>query len=302
MSEPQAYLNGRFIPASQAVVSVLDSGFVQGTTVAEQLRTFGGELFRLQAHIERLFRSLAIVGVDPLLSFEKLADVATQLTARNHALLAKGDDLGLTMFVTPGLYQPGGKSPGATVCLHTLPLRFNLWSGKYKSGESLATTDVEQVSARCWPPELKCRSRIHYYLADRQADMRFPGSRALMTDDDGFVTEATTANIVLYRDGEGLIMSPKDKILPGISLGVLVELADQLNIKHGQRDLRPSDVAEADEVFLTSTSPCMLPVVRFNGQPIGQGVPGSVFGRILSGWNALAGLDIAEQARRFTTR
>lgn len=302
MPGPHAYLNGQFVPAREAVVSVFDGGFLQGTTIAEQLRTFGGRLFRLQAHVERLLRSLAIVGVDPGLSFEQLAGVATELSARNHALLAEGDDLGLTMFVTPGLNQPGGKATGATVCLHTFPLRFNLWADKYRVGESLATTDVEQVSPRSWPPALKCRSRMHYYLADREANRRCPGSRALMTDHDGFVTEATTANIALYKDDEGLLLPPTEKILPGISLGVLVELADQLKLRHSQRDLTPSDVADADEVFLTSTSPCMLPVVRFNGQSIGRGVPGTAFVRILSAWNALVGLDIAEQARRFSAR
>lgn len=302
MTEPQAYLNGVYVPASQAVVSVLDAGFMQGTTVAEQLRTFGGKLFCLDEHIERLFKSLAIVGVDPGLSFAQFAAVAEKLTAHNHALLADGDDLGLTMFVTPGLYEPADPSPGPTVCLHTSPLRFRLWAHKYTAGESLATTDVEQVSARCWPLELKCRSRMHYYLADRQARTRYPHSRALMVDAGGFVTEATTANIVLYTDNEGLLMPPRAKILPGISLGVLVELADKLAIQCGERDLAPADVAAANEVFLTSTSPCILPVVRFNSRKIGPGVPGQMYARFLSAWNELAGLDIAHQAQRFASR
>ena len=189
------------MPASLAAVSVTDAGFVQGTTVAEQLRTFGGKLFRLEAHLERLFRSLAIVEVDAGLKIEEFARIAEELVARNHALLARGDDLGLSMFVTPGPYPPMASGPplGPTVCMVTFPPRFDLWASKYRGGESLATTDVQQVSARCWPPELKCRSRMHYYLADRQARKRYPGSRALMLDEVGFITEATTANIVLYQ-------------------------------------------------------------------------------------------------------
>ena len=149
MTEPQAYLNGNFVPASQAAVSVVDGGFVQGTTVAEQLRTFGGELFRLEAHIERLFRSLAIVDVDPGLTSPNSRGSPKSWPTHNHALLAAGDDLGLAMFVTPGAYPAmvGGKPSGATVCMHTFPLRFDLWAHKYQSGESLATTDVAQVPA-----------------------------------------------------------------------------------------------------------------------------------------------------------
>ncbi len=302
MPQPQAYLNGNYVPASQAVVSVFDGGFMQGTTVAEQLRTFSGKLFRLETHIERLFRSLAIVEVDPGLTFAQMAEIAQELTARNHALLADGDDLGLTMFVTPGPYDPAGKPARATVCLHTLPLRFGVWAHKYTSGESLATTDFEQVSTRCWPPDLKCRSRMHYYLADQQARKRFAGSRALMVDHEGYITEATTANVVLYEESLGLVMPPMHKVLSGISLGVLVELANQLHVGCSQRDLTPADVAAASEVFLTSTSPCILPVARYNGRPIGKGLPGPVFSRFLSAWNRLAGLDIAAQAQRFATR
>ena len=304
MTEPQAYLNGYFVPDSSVTVSVRDGGFVQGTTVAEQLRTFGGELFRLDAHIERLFRSLAIIEVDPGLTPGEFAQIAIDLAARNHSLLAAGDDLGLAIFVTPGPYPPMDRSGAhqATIGLHTFPLRFDLWSGKYQQGQALATTDVVQVSPRCWPPELKCRSRMHYYLADREARRRYPDSRALMLDENGFVTESTTANIVLFQSSSGLLTPPAEKILPGISLGVLLELADQLGFGHQSRDLTPADVAASDEVFLTGTSVCMLPVVRFNGKQIGNRNPGTMFHRLMSAWGELVGLDILKQAARFASR
>lgn len=304
MTEPQAYLNGNFVAGAQASISVVDGGFVQGTTVAEQLRTFGGELFQLEAHIERLFRSLAIVEVDPGLTSAEFARIAQELAEMNHALVATGDDLGMAMFVTPGAYPTmlRGKPAGATVCMHTFPLHFELWAHKYQSGESLSTTDVAQVPAACWPPELKCRSRMHYYLADKQARARYPDSRALMLDENGFVTETTSSNIVLYRNGAGLVMPPREKVLPGISLAVLLELAEQLGIEYVERDFVPVDVVAADEVFLTSTSPCVLPVVRINGQEIGRTVPGEIYRRFISTWSDLVGIDIARQAEQFAGR
>ncbi len=304
MPEPQAYLNGTFVPAAQAVLLPSDGGFVQGVTVAEQLRTFGGKLFRLDAHLERLFHSLAIVEVAPVPSAEELATAAQELVARNHPLLSLGDDLGLAMFVTPGAYAPMTASGVArpTVCLHTFPLRFDLWADKFRRGQALAVTDVEQVSIRCWPPELKCRSRMHYYLADRQAAARFPGSRALMLDEDGFITEATSANLVIYKEKQGLLVPPAEKILPGISMAVLIELADELGIACAESDLTPLDLVEASEAFLTSTSVCMLPVTRFNGQPIGGGAVGKTYERLLAAWNELVGLDVAAQAERFAKR
>ena len=309
MSEPQAYVNGQFAPASQARLSVADAGFVQGTTIAEQMRTFGGQLFQLDRHIERLFRSLAIVEVDPAHSPQQLAAIAKELVAHNHPLLATGDDLGLSMFVTPGMYSAmiSGPSPPPTVVMHTFPIKFSSWADKYRTGESLATTDVEQVSTRCWPPELKCRSRMHYFLADKAANRRFPGSRALMLDEEGCVVEATTANVLIYRQDVGLVLPPAKKILPGISMAVLLELADRQRIAHAERDITPADVATADEVFLTSTSPCILPVTQFNGQPIGQspatrGRPGPIFTKLIADWSQLVGIDIVGQAVQFAKR
>jgi branched-subunit amino acid aminotransferase/4-amino-4-deoxychorismate lyase len=302
--EPQAYQNGRFVPASQAAIPVWDAGFVQGTTVAEQLRTFGGRLFRLDMHVKRLVHSLSIVEVQLGLSAAELADIATRLVAANHPLLAEGDDLGLAMFVTPGDYPamvaPAPSRP--TVCLHTFPLRFDLWAEKYVVGESLATTHIEQVPSTCWPPELKCRSRMHYYLADRAARRRHPGSRALLLDRQGYVVETTTANVVLFREDSGLVLPPSSKILPGISLAVLLELAEEWDIHTLERDLKPADVAGADEVYLTSTSPCMVPVVQLDGKPIGAGRPGPMFARFMSAWSDLVGLDIVGQVQRFGKR
>ena len=301
LSEPIAYFHGQIVPASQAIVSVYDQGFLLGVTVAEQLRTFGGKLFRLSDHLDRLHRSLAIVGVDSGHSHADFTRIADEIVSRNHNLLAKGNDLGLTIFVTPGpVLHPVVSSP--TVCLHTRPLPFRQWVDKYQQGESLATTDVVQVSTRSWPAELKCRSRVHYYLADREAAAKFPGSRALMLDEDGFATEATSANVLVYRKSEGLLTPPRSKILPGISLAALTELAAAVGISVNESDLRADDFSAANEVLLCSTSPCVLPVTRFNGKPVANGKPGEVFREILKRWSVLVHIDIAAQAAQFASR
>ena len=222
MSEPIAYYNGRLLPVSQLSLPVYDTGFVLGVAVSEQIRTFCGALFRLDQHLSRLERSMEIVGVDPGIDLPKFAEIASHLAARNHRLLDVGDDLGLSLFVTPGPYAtfaPPGKVQ-ATVCMHTYPLPFSSWVKKYTEGQALATSDTEQVPAACWPPELKCRSRMHYYLADRQAAIRHPGARALLTDAQGYVVEASTANILVHDQDQGLVAPPRASILPGVSLGV----------------------------------------------------------------------------------
>ncbi len=305
MTEAVAYLNGKIVPASHAVIPVTDAGFVLGVTVAEQLRTFGGKLFRVEKHLARLAHSLEIVGVDPGMPLTELGHSAEDLAARNHGLLHPADDLALAMFITPGPYASFGTvapRSGPTVCIHTYPLPFHLWHDKYAGGQSLVVTDVIQVPSACWPVELKCRSRMHYYLADKRARDIEPGARALLLDASGQAGEASTANMVIYRAGEGLVSPPKEVILPGVSMGVLEELAASLNIPFVRRRLEVAEVAAADEVLLCSTSPCVWPVTRFNGSPVADGRCGPIARRLLAAWSELVGVDIAAQAARFASR
>jgi branched-subunit amino acid aminotransferase/4-amino-4-deoxychorismate lyase len=303
--EPLAYLNGRWLPLSQAAVGVFDIGFLQGVTVPEQLRTFGGKLFRLEQHLDRLARSLAIVGIDSGLSRQSLTEIAETLTQQNHKLLDPADDLGLTIFVTPGIspiFSESAGHQGATVCIHTQPLPFRSFAAKYDTGDALVVTEVQQVPITCWPPELKCRSRMHYFLADRRASELEPGARALLLDEHGFVTEASTANVLIYQAASGLVSPPKEHILPGVTVAVIEELAGKLGIPFGHGELTVADVAAADEVLLCSTSPCVWSVTRLNGRPIGSGQPGPIAAQLRTAWSQMVGFDIAEQARRFAVR
>jgi branched-subunit amino acid aminotransferase/4-amino-4-deoxychorismate lyase len=321
MEEPLAYFDGRWIPASQAAISPMDAGFVQGSTVAEQLRTFGGKIFRLAEHLARLRHSLSIIGVDAGMDQEELARIASELVQHNHRLLEDGDDLGLSIFVTPGQY-PSYLAEAARsrplVCLHTYPLPFRLWAEKYRSGQALRTTAIRQVPACCWPPELKCRSRMHYHLADSQAAAAEPGARALLLDEHDRVSETSSANLLIYTAGvaaganrvapvspgghTGLASPPPGSVLPGISLAEVKQLAAGLGVEFLDRQLALGDVAAADEVFLSSTPFCLIPVTRLDGRPIAGGVPGPIFARLIAAWNRQAGLDIPAQARRFSKR
>ena len=304
MPEPIAFFDNRFLPLSQLSLPVYDAGFVQGAAVSEQLRTFRGELFRLEQHLSRLARSMEIVGLVPGLGLAEFAEIARHVAENNHRLLDSEDDLGLSLFVTPGVYPtfaPPGET-GATVCMHTYPLPFAAWAEKYELGQALATSDVEQVPAACWPAELKCRSRMHYYLADRQAAGRHPGARALLTDAEGYVVEASTANILVHDQDQGFVAPPRASILPGVSLSVLEGLAGELKIPFQNRRLTIADVSKSGEAMLCSTSSCVLPVASLNGSPIGSGRAGPVYRRMLSTWSELVGVDIRAQATRFAGR
>ncbi|HTQ40811.1 MAG TPA: aminotransferase class IV [Pirellulales bacterium] len=304
MSEPLAYLNGQLLPASEAVIPVFDAGFVLGVTVTEQLRTFRGELFRLPEHLARLHTSLRTAGIQPRESLAELAEIAMRLVANNRSFVEPDDDLGLCIFITPGPYTAMAEVSvtGPTVGLHTYRLPFHLWADRYQTGIALRTTAIQQVPPSCWPAALKCRSRMHYFLADQEAAKAEPGSRALLLDQRGLISETSTANVVAWYAKEGLISPPIPQVLPGISLQVVTELAGRLGIPFVTRDLTPDEFSRADEAFLTSTPNCLLPVTRFNGRPIGNGQPGKILRQLLAAWNEMSGVNIAEQARRFSKR
>lgn len=286
-----AYRNGEVIPATDLSVSVSDTGFKMGVTVSEQLRTFGGRLFRTDEHWRRFERSIAIVGLTGL-DLEALSQAAQRLVAHNLALLDEGEELGLTVFATPGV----GIQAEPTVCIHTARLPVEQWAHRYSRGESLVVSKVRQVPPTCWPPELKCRSRMHYFLADQEARSLEPGARAVLLDQDGFVSEASTASVLMFRRDEGLTAPDAAKVLPSISVGVIESLADAAGIPLRYQDFRIESLRSADEVLLSSTSPCVLPVTRVDGQPVGTGYPGAVFQTLIRAWSDLVGIDIVAHA------
>jgi len=215
------------------------------------------------------------------------------------ALDPPGGELGLGVFVTPGPHAAltQGPPPGPTVCLYTYPLPFQRWAAAYEEGVATVTSTVRQVPGECWPAEMKCRSRMHYYLADREAARIEPGARAILLDADDCISETSTANILLYREGEGLISPPDESILRGITLGFVVELASRLGITFHRRAIPVGEIETADEMLLLSTPSGILPAVRWNGRPIGTGQPGPVYRRLLAAFSESVGVDIASQAR-----
>jgi branched-chain amino acid aminotransferase len=309
-AEPLTFLNGRMLPASQAHLTVYDAGVVLGATVTELVRTFRKELFRLDDHLRRLAQSLHFVGFDIGMSMEELGRTVRELVANNARLLVREDELGLVIFVTAGEYPTyAGGAAGSvrttpTVCAHTFPLPFELWAGKLLSGIHLVTPSIRHVPPQCYDPKMKCRSRMHYYLADQQARLVDRDAAALLLDLDGNVTETGAANFLMVENGT--IISPSLRnTLPGVSRATVIELAAKLGIPFAVRDFQAFDAVNADEAFLASTPYCLMSVTKINGTQIGTGQPGAIYGRLAQAWSELVGLDIVRQVveggRRRTT-
>lgn len=300
MTEPLVYLNGEMVPSSEAHLAIYDAGVVLGATVTEMTRTFRHRPYRLEQHLDRLFRSLCYTRMDVGLSKDELARVSRELIEHNAALLDDGGELGLIHFVTAGEYPTYAGMAGRTarttptVCAHTFPMPFELWAPKLETGVHLVTPSIRHVPPQCYDPKMKYRSRMHYYLADKEAQLVDPDAVALLLDLDGNVTETGGANFLLV-DG-GTIVSPTLRnILPGISRSVVIELAGKLGIPFVERDLQLYNVMNADEAFLSTTPYCLMPATRINGTAIGPGKPGPVFERLITAWGEEVGLDIRGQ-------
>ncbi len=298
------YLNGQYVDQDQMRVPVTDTGFMLGVTVAEQLRTFAGSPFQVHTHLERLARGLAALDWLERVPIDTLPDILTHIVQHNRVELADDDDLGVTLFVTPGTYSTYVKevSPSATIGVHSYPLPFHLWSRHYRTGQSLQIVNVRQVSPQSWPPEIKCRSRMHYYRASQQASQADPEATALLLDERGNVSETPIANIVLYFPDEGLVSPREASILPGISLAYLQSLAQQRGIPFVYRDIAAGELPKAEEILLTSTPYCILPATRIDGQSIGKGIPGPMFLSLIQDWSESVGCDIVAQASRYAGR
>lgn len=300
MAEPLVYLNGRMIPASQAHLAIYDAGVVLGATVTEMVRTFHHKLFRLEDHLARLARALRYVRFDIGMTVDQLGEACKTIVENNTKLLEPDDDLGLVIFITAGEYPTyAGSAAGnvrttPTVCAHTFPMPWEMWAAKMTEGLHVVTPSIRHVPPQCYDPNMKYRSRMHYYLGDQEARLVDPNAAALLLDLEGNVTETSGANFLIVEDG--IIVSPTLRnILPGISRATVRELAGELGIPFAERDFQVFNVINAQEAFTSSTPYCLMPVTRINGIPIGSGKPGPIFDRLLEAWSKRVGLDISRQ-------
>lgn len=299
MPEPLVYLNGQMLPASRAHLNIYDAGLVMGATVTEMTRTFKHECFRLEDHLQRLFRSLKYTRMETGLTVDELDGISRELVAHNAKLLPAGGELGLVHFVTAGELptyagMAGQAMTRPTVCVHSFPLPYELWAHKYTAGSHLVTPSIRHVPPQCYDPKMKYRSRMHYYLADKEAQLVDPQASALLLDLDGNVTETSGANFMIVERGQ--IVSPTTvNTLPGVSRATVIDLAAKLGIPFVERDIQVYNALNADEAFTTTTPYCILPVTRLNGVAIGDGKPGPIFRSLLSAWSELVGVDIMKQ-------
>jgi branched-chain amino acid aminotransferase len=283
---PVAWHNGQLIPTQELHVSIEDLGFRQGVVAVERLRTYDGRVCALESHIVRWRRTLEELYLLTPVNVAEIRDRIETLLFNNRDWTREFGDCGIVMLATPGVSLP---SDALTVCnemIHLLALNHQRVSLHRASGQPLFITDVEQPSGKCWPRDIKVRSRLHYYLADQQARQHHRDAVGVLVDHDGTVTETSVANLAIVRGGN--VYSPAiEQVLPGVTQQIVQRSCERLGFAWHSKRLWPSEVREADEVWLMGTDGGLWFSNRVDGAPVGDGKPGSLYLRVLADFDRL---------------
>ncbi len=294
---PVAWLNGHVLPAADARLPVQDLGIVGGISVADMARTYGHRPFRMEQHVERLLASCRELGFPPVRPKQDLLDAAETIAEHNARNLPEGDDLGIVWFVTAGLnptYTGDAGLSESTVCVHTFRLPLARWKPAVDSGVVLTIPEQKHLPEESFPVRHKTRSRIHWWLADRQAAAGRPGSRALLLDEQGRMTETATACFYAVRDGT--VHTRLSGVLNSITRRIVRELCADLDIPFQFSDPDVAFLRQCEEAFLSSTPCGLLPVASIDEQHL-AGPDGPVLKRLQAAWTQLTGIDTFAQIR-----
>ena len=272
MGEITYYVNGSFVPPTQAMLPLNDLGIVRGYGVFDLLRTYGKTPFRLRDHIHRLESSASQIGLGLPWSTEELEDVVLQTYARNDI-----PDASIRIVVTGGpstnFMTPQGK-PSLMVMVHPVapyPASY------YSQGSKAVSTLIERTMAT-----VKSLNYIGAIMAMNDAE-KTGAVEAIYLDAHDRLTEGTRANLFVVR-GERLI-TPREGVLKGITRQVVMEIATN-DFEVVEHPIHYHELSVIDEAFLTSTTKEILPVVQIDEHVIGTGKPGPKTQRIIELFNA----------------
>jgi D-alanine transaminase len=274
-TDPLVFLNGEFLPLSQARIPVLDRGFIFGDGVYDVAPVYGRRLFRFDEHIARLNRSLAKLRIPQPATRE-------QWLERCRTLVAAGSEADQVLYiqVTRGVAPRDHVMPA-----HPVPTVFMMTNPMKHATAEQRHAGVACITARDFRWErgdIKSTSLLGNVLA-RQMSADHGATETIMFR-DGHLTEAAASNVWIVHEG-ALLGPPKSEVvLEGIRVELLRELCEDCGIAYNLRPITEADVRAADEVLLSSATKEILPVTRIDGEPVGHGAlrgkPGPVYGRL----------------------
>ena len=276
------YLNGEFVPAEKAAVSVFDHGFLYGDGVFEGIRAYGGRVFRLEDHVKRLFDSAQAIMLCIPMSQSEMCEAILETLRRNNLR-----DAYIRPIVTRGMGDLGldpNKCNLATVIVIAIEWGA-MYGSLYEVGLTAVSVAVRRNSPDALPPNIKSLNYLNNIMAKIEANIK-GGNEAIILDAQGRLSEGSGDNIFIIKDKK--IYTPHTiNNLKGITREAVLELAKVQGYEVLERDLGLFDLYTADEVFVTGTAAEVAPVTKADGRTIGDGKPGAITVKLMAAFKGL---------------
>lgn len=285
MNDNLCFLNGEYMPVSQARVPVLDRGFIFGDGVYDVTPVYGQRLFRFDEHMARLNRSLTKVRIANPATYDQWLQRCRHLVAATAEATGAQDQV-VYIQVTRGVaprdhVMPEGVTP--TVFMMSSPMKPATPEQRHQGVACTTARDFRWERG-----DIKSTSLLGNVLA-RQMSADQGGVETIMFR-DGFLTEAAAANVWIVHEGALLGPPKSERVLEGIRVELLRELCADCGIAYNLRPISEADVRAADEVLLSSATKEILPVTRLDGEGVGHGAmrgrPGPVYARLYEAYQA----------------
>jgi branched-chain amino acid aminotransferase len=272
MRERTIFLNGLFMGQSAATVSVFDRGFCYGDGLFETMRSYGNKVFRLDDHLERLYQSLDLIYLNVPMTRGEIRSAIQETLERNHypdsmirLTVSRGEQ-------TKGFHIDPEVPPTVVIIVRELEPLPEEWQAE---GIKISLFPSTAFRIGGLAQQIKSCNFLSYILV-RELAHRKNSIEGILIDDDDRITEGTTSNIFIVKDGVLKTPQLNRYILPGITRQVVLEIAERNGIPISQETLNPEDVHHADEVFITNSRVEILPVNNADDKIIGSGKPGKI--------------------------
>ncbi len=288
---PKVWIDGRLVDKEQAKISVYDHGLLYGDGCFEGIRAYNGRVFKLGAHLRRMYRSADSIRLEPPYPPAEIERAIRQTLAANGMRDAYIRLVFTRGVGTLGLHPFRCTKASAFIITDTIEL---YPPQLYENGMEVIVAQRPRVPIRCLDPATKSLNYLNNILAKVEA-IDADKLEAIMLNIDGYVSECTGDNIFAVVNGHLATPPVEAGLLPGITRQYLIdELGPELGYRVGQEMMRLDDLLSASEVFLTGTAAEIIGVTRVDGKPIGPGRVGPVTRRLAAEFHKRVSRDAPE--------
>jgi branched-chain amino acid aminotransferase len=282
LQEPIVYVNGEFVPGSEAKISVFDHAVLYGDGVYDTMCAWDRMVFKLDEHVDRLFESAHAVKLVLPLTKRELKEIILETVRRNNLVNAYVKVVATRGVGPQPLLSPYNCTPGLIV--FAVPYMSLVEEDEETAGIRMIVSSLRRIPNECISSKIKSCNYLNHVLMRLEANETGVDD-AIELDMEGYVCEAPGYNVFMVK--KRVLYTPADNILLGITRETVLELAQAESLKITQGRMQPFDLYNADEVFLSSTAGGIFPVVELDGRTIGDGKAGPITMKLRAAYLAL---------------